>query len=532
MTFSVHKFGSGVDLLAEGDGLALRGPRELSERGNWPSDALAAPGGWRSAVEVEQLLELGFAEMKDGTVLIRYTNFEAIRSDMPVSLIDGWVAHSPFLLKIDRKSDLGRPDFQYRYVFLLGGAAVSIDRIGYYVRRAGRAETFILDFQMYSLVEAMDAFNALPPEAKTPQTSWLTFAKVKGCASEVGATLDSTLQHNDVIVPSALGLDMREDEEGALTFLPKCPELANEDFQQVFERNAEAERLYSLDRPGMGRIRIVLTDQQQEVLRRMKRVRRVKGDLKDRLKRDPVQVFDGIADDVELPYGERVIGIGNFAFAPTPRPIDLEATMAKLWEAEDRDDGRPPSDNETKAEGAGTAPMPSEDEGTGSGEGRGDNGSGAGHVGKEPLPPVGTADGGAAATASPPKKYLLIETNEEFVKEALLSEAQTAREFFGGSSYERPRALRQDRSLRPHQEDGVRWLQTCAQIRERNGVLLGDDMGVGKTVQILAFLAWCIESGKFPGLSKAEPPFRPILIVAPLILVDTHLGSGDGKFLL
>ena len=53
-------------------------------------------------------------------------------------------------------------------------------------------------------------------------------------------------------------------------------------------------------------------------------------------------------------------------------------------------------------------------------------------------------------------------------------------------------------------------------------VLLGDDMGVGKTVQILTFLAWCIESGRFPELSRTEPPFRPILIVAPLILLDTR----------
>jgi len=43
-----------------------------------------------------------------------------------------------------------------------------------------------------------------------------------------------------------------------------------------------------------------------------------------------------------------------------------------------------------------------------------------------------------------------------------------------------------------------------------------------ETVQILTFLAWCIESGKFPDLSRSEPPFRPILIVAPLILLDTR----------
>ena len=257
-----------------------------------------AAGG--DAVEIEQLLELGLAEVSNGAVLIPYPNFETIRTDMPVSLIDGWVTQSAFLLKIDRKSDLGRSDFQYRYAFLLGGSAVNVDRVGYYVRREGRAQTFVLDFQMYSLVEAMDTFNALPPEAKTPQASWLTFAKVKGCAREVGASLDSTLAHNDVIVPSSLGLDMREDQDGALTFLPKCPELASEDFQQVFERNVHAERLYSLDRPGLGRIRIVLTDQQQEVLRRMKRVRRIKGALKERLIEDPIQAFDGIADHDRL----------------------------------------------------------------------------------------------------------------------------------------------------------------------------------------------------------------------------------------
>ena len=80
----------------------------------------------------------------------------------------------------------------------------------------------------------------------------------------------------------------------------------------------------------------------------------------------------------------------------------------------------------------------------------------------------------------------------------------------------------QSRNLHPHQEVGVRWLQTCAQTPGRKGVLLADDMGVGKTVQILTFLAWCIESGRYPDLSKQEPPFRPILIVSPLILLDTR----------
>src|SRR5580704_12401232 len=334
MTFFIHRFGKSVEVLAAPEGLTIRGPRELSKRENWPADALAAAGAWRTAVEIEQLLEEGLADEEQDEIRVRYSNFAVIQSEMPVSLIGTWSPHSPFLLKIDRKSDLGRPDFQYRYTFLMAGTPVHVDRLGYYVRRVSSTEVFLLDFQMYSLVDAMDSFNALSPAAKTPQESWLTFAKVKGCAAEVGAALDSTLNSNDVIIPSTLGLDMREDEDGALTFLPKCAELADEDFHQVFERNAGAEKLYSLDRPGLGRVRIVLTDDQHQVLQRMKRVRRVKGDLKERLKRDPVQAFDGIADHIDLPYGDRVIGVGDFPFAPTPRPTNTESTMAKLWENE------------------------------------------------------------------------------------------------------------------------------------------------------------------------------------------------------
>jgi hypothetical protein len=385
-------------------------------------------------------------------------------------------------------------DFRYRYSYLLAGQQVHVDRLGYYVKRTGIAEVFLLDFQMYSLVEAMDAFNALPPEAKTPQESWLTFAKVKGCATEVGATLDSTLRNNDVIVPSTLGLDMKEDADGALTFLPKCAELASEEFHQVFERNPGAEKFYSLDRPGLGRVRIVLTDQQHEVLQRMKRVRAIKGELKERLMRDPVQAFDGVADQIDLPYGDRVIGIGEFPFAPMPYPQFGDSDMAGLWEGQ-AGTAPPQIDGESTAGAAGQQPgTQPEAEGT-------DPSTGA----TTELPPEGSTTGDAPATkaetgAVPEEaasgRYLLIHTGDEFVSPNFASEAEAAKQFAGTASYSRPEALRQDRTLHPHQEDGVRWLQTWARIPGRKGVLLADDMGVGKTVQVLTFLAWCIESGK------------------------------------
>ena len=429
MTFTIHRFGQSIEISATSTGLTIRAPQDLSKRENWPADALAATGAWRTSVEIEQLLESGFAETRDGAIHIPYSNFEPIQREMPVSLIGAWSPHSPFLLKIDRKSDVGRPDFQYRYSFLLAGQPVHIDRLGYYVRRGATSNVFLLDFQMYSLVEAMDTFNALAPAAKTPQESWLTFAKVKGCATEVGAALDSTLKNNDVIVPSTLGLDMREDEDGALTFLPKCAELAEADFHQVFERNADAEKLYSLDRPGLGRVRIVLTDVQHQVLQRMKRVRRVKGPLKEQLKRDPVQAFDGIADHIDLPYGDRVVGVGDFRFAPTPKPSNSESKMAELW----RGEGSLQADALREAEG-------SEDSSTSSQIG-GTTIDGDGSALHEGGPPVGGTHGAGALwgdapeldavepAGAPSKKYLLIETNEESVRDELVSEAEVASQF-------------------------------------------------------------------------------------------------------
>jgi SNF2 family DNA or RNA helicase len=523
MRFRLHRFADLVDVSADAAGLTVRGPSDLSQRENWPAPALATAGAWRTSVEIEQLLELGLAEEVEGAIRVPYENFERIQTEIPVRFIEAWSPHSPFLLKIDRKSDLGRQDFQYRYMYLLAGRPVPVDRLGYYVRRASSEDVFLLDFQMYSLVEAMDGFNALPPSAKTLQESWLTFARVKGCAKEVGATLDSTLSNNDVIVPSKLGLDMKEDEDGALTFLPNCTELADEEFHQVFERNPGAEKLYSLDRPGLGRVRVVLSDEQHEVLKRMKRVRRVKGDLKERLKRDPIEAFDGVVDQIDLPYGDRVIGIGEFSFSPTPRPNNQHSEMAKLWQSEAgvhseatgnraADSGADETDaTESKLSESGIEPD-------------------ANNQPDDQVPdannsephPISDGEDDVARHANPSKKYLLIETNEENVRAGFLSEAENAKQFAGVAAFERPQALRADRTLHPHQERGVRWLQTCAQISGRKGVLLADDMGVGKTIQILTFLAWCIESGKFPDLSKREPPFRPILIVAPLILLDTR----------
>ncbi|MBM3347565.1 MAG: ATP-dependent helicase, partial [Betaproteobacteria bacterium] len=82
--------------------------------------------------------------------------------------------------------------------------------------------------------------------------------------------------------------------------------------------------------------------------------------------------------------------------------------------------------------------------------------------------------------------------------------------------------LRTSTTLLPHQREGVDWLRRAFH-QGWPGVLLADDMGVGKTLQALAFLRLLREAG----IARRG---APILIVAPVGLLqnwrkehDTHL---------
>jgi hypothetical protein len=483
MSIMLKQFGGDVTLHAESDGLYLVSAHVIDWRRpeTWPAEAREQSAGRRTAFEAASLVEMGLASVVDGALRIPYGNFPEIEEE-EFRLTTAFAEPSPFLLKIDRTGDIGRPDFKYRYQYVLGAVPVPLQRFGFYVKRAATSEVFRLDERMYSLLDAMDAFNTLTPEEKSPQRSWLDFASIKRWSKEVDAALDATLQKNDVVLPSSIGLDLYEAGDGALSFIPTCPELDNETFRTVFDRNDQVEGFYSLDQPGMGKIRIVLTEKQRNVLERMKRVRRVTGEDKQKLKQDPRPIFDGVAGDVELPYGERVTGIGAFEFVPIPKANLEDGSMSALF-----------------GESAG-----------GSQEAE-----------------SGIRDEAEQEESS--KKTLLIETHDEFVRRAYLEQSEKARRDAILRPFERPQSLNSEFDLKRHQQEGVRWLQTCARIEGRRGVLLADDMGVGKTLQILSFLAWCIESGLFPDLSRSKPPFRPILIVAPLILLETETWEKEMK---
>lgn len=140
-----------------------------------------------------------------------------------------------------------------------------------------------------------------------------------------------------------------------------------------------------------------------------------------------------------------------------------------------------------------------------------------------PPPPAATAvaeDGAPAGKPGPKdRKTLLLKSNLEAV-----DYAERRAEHLRWEPHEDPvlpALLRPEIALKPHQREGVAWLQHLwAHMPQVRGCVFADDMGLGKTLQMLTFIAWYLET-------ENEP--EPVLVVAPVSLLE-NWGSEIRKF--
>ena len=89
----------------------------------------------------------------------------------------------------------------------------------------------------------------------------------------MGVQLDRYLAEERVLVPSRIGLDLIVEEQGHISFAPKIDGVEPDAIRRAFFALDDVETIYALDDAGGGRLRVVLDEQQREVLRRMQRVR-------------------------------------------------------------------------------------------------------------------------------------------------------------------------------------------------------------------------------------------------------------------
>ncbi len=507
---------------------------------------------------IPQLIELGLAVYEDGALRIPHRQFVQLEG-REIDAFGDLVPRSPFTIEIESSGALGMEDFQYRYRFYYGRQPVYPERLGAFVRRG--AAIYQLDEQTFALIEAIERFNSTPPRSKWEADAYIRFAEIKGLAEGVGAEIDEYIGRQRVLAPPQIGLDIIDEGAGRVSFAPRVDGAPPKAMWRAFIGRNGVDEVYSLDHGAGGNVYVVLNETQRELLRRMQRARHLGGVEKTELLRNPHSLFDGLSEAIDLSdFGPRVKGIGDFPFVAQPyykagtgifddielrhpeRDKDFSAGIQCRYADGSVEDVEFDSREEILDFHRRAQQAYSDGKGVIEFHGKSILVDSRFVNALDELVEQISSKGGGKGKDEKQRRYLLIYNNDESIEHVekddlphLMPDLMPRPEL--------PKSLNPDVRLKPHQEEGVAWLQRNYLLggSGRRGCLLADDMGCGKTFQVLTFLAWLIERGDIAENSNPElPPWKPILIVAPLILIENETWiqdmkrffSGDGAIFL
>lgn len=552
-SITIAAYQEGLKIALNEDGVLFSLPISVQE--DEAFDAISQFKGEAGTVAalIPILVERDIAVRTARGFLVRNDHVAALYS-ADYSLVDFLPGHCPFVLQVRSRGNIADGSLRYEYGFYAGFQEVGASCLGTFLKVSSRV--YYMPASMFKLVSAMQNFNALPAEKRDKANALLAIAEIKTHSQDCGSILDKYLNSENIVVADKVGVDLTEESDGSVTMSPKVAGVSDEKLQRRYRQLKHVESVYDLDAPDGARIRVVLPEATRELVARMKSVTRVTGEKKQHVLADPMSVFDGVQDFEKLDlesFSPRVRGVGELAFQPRPYvrrsgssfldSSGLERIASPEYGLECRtatgdvvnlkfSSGEEFERFKTGARAAfesGDALIPWIDK------------SGADYQ----IPLTGsfmreladidtTTSDELRNEAVPPepedsKKYLLIYDNEEKLDYA----EDVSKNSPLNLCYQRPSSLvsnikGEPFDLKDYQQEGVAWLQglvkgcfASASNGSRRGCLLADDMGLGKTLQILTFLAWCIETGLADMLGAGCGPYHPILVVAPLVLLQT-----------
>lgn len=449
----------------------------------------------------------------------------------------------PFAMHLEHDGTFDQPAFRFALTWRRNFQPVTAQRTGS-ILKVGQ-HSYRLSEPMYQLCEAVDAFNAAPPEQV--EARFLVWARIQPYLDQrADVQASNYLQqtriahatrfsiHIDgapgdpVIEPVLYGPASPDDPEspepveGAHEAEPLLPKRYQDTFaRERFTANPEVRTRYAL---GDGWY-AVLDDALKTALSEVRRVQGSSPEARRKFARNPQawlrEKLGDSLDEAALDslftvtdqYSERVAQMGIWEkpivpwFKPTGNnwlPTELPETIP-LQIA-----GHTLSLNPNEALSLLAGLRTAQEQGLVSIEFQGET---------FPVTPetVATVER-ACAEAAESKKTEPTSAKPDPAKnaEAGCSEEPLPASNLSEMAYEaakRPRSTRLppglpdalQTMLKPHQETGLNWLQS-AYVAGHPGVLLADDMGLGKTLQALSLLVW---------LSKAQLRSKPLMVVAP-----------------
>jgi len=563
--FLIASLASEVDILATNKGLLIRytGTNQdidLSYKSSWDKISGITRAGTFLAQSIEHLVQLELVTSEQANLRINYEDLSEL-NELSSDFIEGLVPWAPFSVLIRAKGVLGTSSFEPTYQFMLGKQHSFPSRLGPFLLRSD--SLYRLSPSNFDLIEVIDKFNLLPSLEKNKESGLLCLARIKDLTG--GDGLDEYLQREGVIIPQKVKVDVVSESQGFISLFPTFDGVPSEAIKKEFFRFSDVQKVYDLQLTNGKRIRVLIPNTMIPILKDIQRIRRVGGSARDRIVADIMSCFsDGVDRELidVIDFAPRVKGICS---VPERAQLLINAA-SRGWSGIDEPEG----ENEHQG-GNDERPLilrvETED-------------------GTNELPlsfrdfrdlARRVAEAQLQDSAQVQYKKLLILINDPLVDQIRELEKRLDRRKAGGiniidevkscqvldihqnfesTSYSEgnletlnvmynkadlPKALRETRlnnngdaepfQLKKHQEQGILWLQNLFYNRgKRRGCLLADDMGLGKTLQILTFLAWCIESGYKKGLSESTGPYEPILIIAPIILLQNWRDEMESYF--
>jgi len=557
MTWILSEPLESIFIQAEDDGLYIRSNAPISWIHNPNFPIALTPLGKSLPILIPQLIELGYAELAsdENSIHIPYSHF-VFFNEREITDFDKLILDAPFTIALNTKGALGQSDFSYSISFFYGQSSVSIERKGCFAKFRNKYYQF--DAQTYQLLSEIDRFRKLTPEEKKSNDCLISFEKISDLSDEIGAQVDKFIINNKVMLPSKLGIDLIHELDDRISFCPFVEGIQREVLRKAFFSAEDVSSLFFDDENGI-RVRLIFTKVQQEAVQRMTQVRHLGGAEKVSVLSNPSAIFDGLLDAIYFDIGEfgpRVKGIGEFPFAsiPTIRGFTTEVLDSSYSE---QDKEKNNASNLSKTAKTILMPEISWHFSDGSTETLEltreellkinqdvqiafSSGKSTVKLGdkeilinrdfseqlKEMTHDVISFSKSGNLDLNQGKKYLLIHKNDISV------DYQEGSSFSGSIDHKKmflPTSLNDSSQLKPHQKEGIMWLQRHF-LSGRRGALLADDMGLGKTVQVLTFIAWLIESGYIVSQESSNPekaPWNPILVVMPAVLLENETWIKD-----
>lgn len=559
--FLIALLAEDLRLMASATGLEINyvgsdGTIDLSNKSDWRKLRSLTSQGQLLAQSVEFLVKEEVLIKNKQGLYLDYQDLKGL-SETGVDFIENIVPWAPFSIHVRSSGVIGTGGFCLSYEFMLGKLHSFPVRLGPFLVRGDRL--YRLSPANFELVEVVDSFNRLNQSEKNKEVSLRCITRLKELTG--GDGLDSYLDREGVVIPQKVKVELYVEANGFVSLFPGFEGVPSEVMRQEFFRLGEIQKIYDLQTDEGNRVRVVVSDEISSILRDIQKYRMVGGATRDAVLGNVIECFsDGVNRDlIELvDFAPRVKGICS---VPERSQLLLN-TESRCWEGVSEKDVEyaavtekplilrvvsddnveiPMSFKEFRAFSRQVAEAQAQD----SAQVR--FGSSNVLVDEALIEQINEIEkrldrrrAGGIDIKQEARDWQVLDIHQNFEQTSYSEGSLDTIESLWNQP-EIPKSLRTTRinkrgqtesfQLKSHQYEGVLWLQNLFRNRlRRRGCLLADDMGLGKTLQVLTFLAWSIETGYRKGLGEETPPYEPILIVAPIILLKNWKTEMDGFF--